>query len=730
MNFEPTDEQTMLVDSFARFLDEESSIVRVRATQPTGFDPALWSGLAGMGAFALRVPEEAGGLGLGLFDAALLMEQVGRTIASGPIAEAIAAARLLASAGEADLVEGLLAGTSIVTLALHDAGDRPAQWVPGGAVADRVIVREGDALYLVTPTDAEKRAVANLATEPVAQLRLDDSAHRAALSAPVAAYEQALEEWKLLTAAALGGLAERAIRLASAYASERVQFGQFIGTYQGISHPLAELFVNVLGGKYFVWRTIRDLADGTPTAGGQIPLTLWWAATTAGKVVAQALQTFGGYGLTTEYDIHLYNLRAKSLPLVLGDPALLLTQAGQRLYAGASVALPEAGEVPIDFDLGDDARALADEVRSFFEETLTPELRAKAHYSFDGHDPEVHRKLGEAGLLFPSWPKDQGGRGAAPYATSAASGVWEEYNWTTYPTGTTQMVGSIIRKFGSEELKAEVLPRIERGESVCSLGFSEPGSGSDVFSAKTRATPDGNGWRIDGSKMFTSGANIADYVLMLTRTNPDVAKHKGLTMFIVPLKAEGVEIQPVYTFQEERTNITYYDGVRIPDTWRLGDVDAGVKVMAASLEMEHAGASWYRSQTHMLREAEAFCRDTQRGGRAMIADPPVMARLARVFAGTAVTQVIANYALWSSVEKKPAIGQGSMSKLFSSERFLADAADLLDLTAPESLATDGPAAYINLSYRHAHGTRIYGGTSEVHRSMVAERALGLPRTRA
>ena len=731
MNFEPTDDQAMLVESFARFLDDASSMARVRAALPAGFDPALWSGLAEMGAFALRVPEDAGGLGLGLFDAALLMEEVGRTLASGPIAEAIVAGGILAAAGADELLGALLAGTAVVTIALHDAAARPVQWVPGGSAASHVIVRDGAAVYLVEPAEAERAVVANLAGTAIAEIRLDGTARRTPLGGDaVAALSAAIEEWKLLTAAALAGLSQQAIRLASAYASERVQFGQFIGTYQGISHPLAELFVNVEGGRFLVWRAIRDIADGAAAAGAEIPLSLWWGATTAGKVVAQALQTFGGYGLTTEYDIHLYNLRAKALPLILGDPALLLSEAGRRLYAGEATALPAPGDVPIDFDLGDEARALAGEVRAFFEDTLTPELRAKAHYSFDGHDPAVHRALGQAKLLFPSWPVEHGGRGASPYATSAAMGVWEEYNWTTYPTGTTQMVASIIRKFGSDELKAEVLPKVEAGEALCSLGFSEPGSGSDVFSAKTRATPDGNGWRIDGSKMFTSGADIADYVLMLTRTNSEVAKHKGLTMFIVPLKAEGVEIQPVYTFQEERTNITYYDGVRIPDSWRLGDVDGGVRVMAASLELEHAGANWYKSQSHMLREAEAFCRDTRRAGVPMIEEDAVRARLARVFAGTAVTQLIAYRALWASAEKKAVPAAGSMSKLFSSERFLADAADLLDLTAPESLATDGPAAYINLSYRHAHGTRIYGGTSEVHRSQVAERALGLPRTRA
>lgn len=730
MNFEPSDDQMMITATFARFLDERSSMARVRAALPSGFDADLWRGIAELGGLGVRVSETDGGMGLGLFDAVLLMEEAGRTLVSGPLAEAIVAARILAAAGEAALLGGLLTGSSVVTIALHDAVDLPVQWVPGGAVADRIIVRDGDTVYLVEPTLEERKLVATLGSTGAAAIRLDTSAKRTVLSVAAEAHVEAVEEWKLLTAAALAGLSREAIRLASAYASERIQFGQPIGTYQGISHPLAELYADVTGGKYFVWKTIRNIADGAESAGGEIALALWWNATAAGKVVSQALQTFGGYGLTIEYDIHLYNLRAKALPLVLGDPALLLAQAGRRLYANESVVLPQAGAVAVEFDLGDEARALAQEVRAFFEKTLTPELRAKAHYSFGGHDPYVHKKLAEAKLLFPAWPKQHGGRAASPYATSAAMGTWAEFGWTTYPAGTTQMVGSIIRRFGSDELKAEVLTRIENGDVICSLGFSEPSSGSDVFSAKTRATPDGNGWRIDGSKMFTSGANDADFVLMLTRTNHDVAKHKGLTMFIVPLKAQGVEIQPVYTFQDERTNITYYDGVKIPDSWRLGDVDGGIKVMSASLEMEHAGASWHRDQAHMLREGVAFCRATRRVGRTMIEDETVLARLARIHAGTAVTEVIAHYALWSSAEKKHATGQGSMSKLFSSERFVADAADLLDLTAPESLATDGPAAFINLSYRHAHGTRIYGGTSEVHRSVVAERGLGLPRTRA
>jgi alkylation response protein AidB-like acyl-CoA dehydrogenase len=458
-------------------------------------------------------------------------------------------------------------------------------------------------------------------------------------------------------------------------------------------------------------------------------MVLWWNAKTAGAAGTQGLHTFGGYGLTSEYDIHLYNLRARALPLLLGDPEELLAEAGRRLYQGETTALPDVGTISIDFDLGDDARVLAAEVSAFFEKTLTPELKAKAHYSYAGHDDYVFKRLAEEKLLFPGWSEEYGGRAASAYALSAASAVWEDFGWSSHSAGTSNMVGWIMQRFGSDELKAEALAKVAAGDAVCSLGFSEPGSGSDVFAAVTRATPEGNGWRINGSKMFTSGANIAKYVLMLARTNFDVAKHKGLTMFIVPLDSVGVEIQPVYTFQDERTNITYYDNVFIPDSYRLGQVDGGVRVMAASLELEH-GASFVKTQRHMLHQAEAFCRETKRGGVCLIDKEDTIRRLARVATHIQVATVIYYRALWASAEDKGLPALGPASKLFSSEKFQSDAADLLNLAGPEGLATEGAAGFLNLSYRHAHGTTIYGGTSEVHRSMIAERQLGMPRTRA
>jgi alkylation response protein AidB-like acyl-CoA dehydrogenase len=734
VQLEPDSDQRLMVDMLGRFLDHASSMARVRAALPGGFDHALWRGLAELGTFAVRVPESAGGLGLGIFDACLLMEEVGRTLASGPLAETIVAARLLAELDPEDaqgLQAGLLRGEKVVTLALRDAAIEQSQLVAGGAVADALIARRDRQVLLMRPGRQPEGLQRTLASTPIARLRFDccEATVLADGDAALSAFAAALEEWKLLVGAALVGLARESIRLAANYACEREQFGRPIGCYQAISHPLAALVVEVDAGRLLLWRAIREIADRAHGASISVSIAAWWASATAEKCVAQALHTFGGYGLTLEYDIHLYNLRAKAWPLVLGDPAALLQEAGRRRYAQVSASLPEAGPMPVEFELGEEAAALAAELSEFFDRNLTPELRARAHYSFSGHDAGIHRKLAQAGLLFPAWPTEMGGRDASAYAVQAALQVWHDNAWTTHAQATDTIVGFIMNRFGSDTLKAEALRRVAAGEACCALGFSEPGSGSDVFAASTRARREGDHWIIDGQKMFTSGAEIADYVLLLARTLADAPKHKGLTMFIVPLKSEGVSIQPVHTFQDERTNITFYEGVRIPDSYRLGEEGGGLKVLVSSLEIEH-GMTFVKEHAQLLQAAERFCRDTDRGGRPLLDDATVRARLARVAANVAASEVLNFRTLWTTEQDGGEQAFGPASKMFSSEVYKADAADLLNLTAPESLASASPdAAYINWCYRHSQVATVYGGTSEIHRSMIAERALGLPRSR-
>lgn len=734
MNFDLTEEQEMVRDTFARFLDENSSTARVRAALPSGFDPALWQGLAELGAFALRVPEDAGGLGLGLFDAAIVMEEAGRTLVSGPLAEALVATRLLALlGGQEDLLGQAVAGETVVTIAMRDIARFPRQWIAGGLVADAVVARRGDDVVLISVPAEARVAEENLASTPIAEIDLSalPATVLASGDAALARFAAGIEEWKLLIAAALSGLSREALKMAAAYAGERKAFGVFIGTFQAISHPMADLICEIDGGKLLVWKAIRSIADGDANAGAQVALAGWWTAQTAARTVTQSLHTFGGIGLTTEHDIHLYNLRAKAWPLVFGDPEDLLAEAGRRLYAGETASLPEVGDLPIEFDLGDEARAVQQEIHDFFAANVTDEDRATFHYSWEGHNPRIHKKLVEADLAYLQMPKDVGGRGLNAYAVTAARDAFEDEGWNNPVASVAQMVALIMHRFGSDELKRDVLAKVMSGEAICSLGYSEPGSGSDVFAAQCRAIPDGNGWKIEGTKMWTSGANLTDYVLMLTRTNTEAPKHKGLTMFIVPLKAEGVTVQAVHTFMDERTNITFYDGVKIPDSWRLGEVDGGARTMAASLELEHGGG-FAKVQKVMLEAAVELCREIEApAGGKLIERPNAQGRLARTYANYLVSELLQYRSNWAQVEKKPNHAFGPMTKMFSSEKFTTDSRDLLDLTAPYSLSKrKGPAGTINLEYRHAHGTTIYGGSSEVHRSMIAEKGLGLPRTRA
>jgi alkylation response protein AidB-like acyl-CoA dehydrogenase len=242
---------------------------------------------------------------------------------------------------------------------------------------------------------------------------------------------------------------------------------------------------------------------------------------------------------------------------------------------------------------------------------------------------------------------------------------------------------------------------------------------------------DGDEWVINGQKMFTSGAELANYVLLLTRTDPDVPKHKGLTLFLVPLKVPGVEIQPVHTFMDERTNATFYADVRIPDHYRLGDVNGGVKVMSMALSMEQAGSHYHHQMRKMLGAVLDWARMEERNGKPLLEHPGTLSRLAKVYTRAAISEGLSARVLATQLAGEPDVAYGPASKVFTTEAYIVDSADLLDLSSPGSVVRgkDG-LGVVEMGYRHSTATSVYGGTSEVLRSMVAERRLNLPRSRA
>jgi alkylation response protein AidB-like acyl-CoA dehydrogenase len=386
----------------------------------------------------------------------------------------------------------------------------------------------------------------------------------------------------------------------------------------------------------------------------------------------------------------------------------------------------------MDFRLGERSDAFRDEARQFVDENLTNDVRERMHSTGVHHDWGFHWARVERGLLAPGWPEEFGGQGRDALEVLAFAEEFQNVGAPTYGVGTTLMVANIIRHIGTEEQKRLILPQALSGEIIIVLGFTEPESGSDVAAAQTRAVRDGDEWLINGQKMFTTNAQEADYVFLLARTNSEVAKHKGLTTFLVPLRQPGVEIQPVFTLSGERTNLTFYSDVRVDDSLRIGEIDGGWHVMTVSLTFERSGPQG----GHSVRLLDAMERwaltSIDDAGHPRSEDPDVQARLGRAAAETEISLLLSRRCAW--MENSGALPgvEGSMAKLFASEALTRQSADFVDMLGPDGLRGDGDPTAIasgiaEYSYRFALGTTTYGGTSEIQRNIIAQRGLGLPR---
>ena len=380
---------------------------------------------------------------------------------------------------------------------------------------------------------------------------------------------------------------------------------------------------------------------------------------------------------------------------------------------------------------GEDFRS---EVQAFLDEHLTEDVVMAAHDTGTVHNWDLHKAMADAGYTRASWPREFGGDERDPFEMSALSSELQLRHAPMDGYSTTMMICNTLRHVGTAAQQRDIIPRALDGEILICLGYSEPDSGSDVASVATRAVRDGDEWVINGQKMFTTLAQEADYVFMLTRTNTEVAKHKGLTMFLVPMSSPGIEIQPVHTLGGERTNITFYTDVRVDDSMRVGGIDEGWRAMTIALTFERGGSMMGQS-IRLVRLVEKWAATTiASNGRPWIEDPLVRERLARANMLNNAGELLGLRNVYlAHVGELPGV-EGSMAKLFSSERFVGICEDLIDMLGPLGLLQHGEVdapvdGWVEQAMRHSVVTTIYGGTSEVQRGIVAERGLGLPRSR-
>ncbi|GGL14889.1 acyl-CoA dehydrogenase family protein [Nocardia jinanensis] len=342
-DFSLDDAQEALRDTFASFFTKECPTTRVRAAEPLGFDTQLWRRTVELGATSMGIPEQLGGDGAGLLDLVLVAEGYGSALAPVPFIEAAVAGRLLAAAGDhrsRPWLDELLAGRRILTVALHEmpAGER--QLVPAGAVCDAVIALDGAALVLLADPDAPP-PVPNQPCAPLAWWTTGgEHATRMVLAEGADArahFRRAHREWKLLTAAALIGLADEVLGRAVEHAKTRDAFGVPIGSFQAVSHPLVDVLTGVESARRLI-RKAAWFADHEPAEAARLVSMAWvYAAEVATEAVTVGLHVHGGIGFTMESDIQLFFRRAKGWATIAGDPrrelqslaAILIDQGGR-----------------------------------------------------------------------------------------------------------------------------------------------------------------------------------------------------------------------------------------------------------------------------------------------------------------------------------------------------------------------------------------------------------------
>jgi alkylation response protein AidB-like acyl-CoA dehydrogenase len=376
----------------------------------------------------------------------------------------------------------------------------------------------------------------------------------------------------------------------------------------------------------------------------------------------------------------------------------------------------------VDFsrvELSAEDQLFQDELRALLKTLVTDEVIRRDRETGENFDEGVHLALGEAGYLAEEFNDEADGgfsrlrRRLWNLEIGRAHTPW--FHW-----GTTAMVARAVRDFGSPALKEEVMERALSGRIRLCLGYTEPEGGSDVATCKTRAVRDGDGWVINGSKMFTSNAQNASYVFLITNTDPSAPKHQSLTMFLVPLDSPGVEIQPLRTVDGDRTNITYYSDVRVDDRYRIGEVNGGWTVLRDALNDEHGTVE---RGTDGLQKVSAMAEHLV-----------LLAEAIDKVAALAVDDDAAKYRLGRGIARmEAAMSTPDMFGRVANAQTMRDVSlDLMDIQGAVSTLpvdahgaqADGGAEYV---FRLAGPTGIYGGTLEVFRNMIARHALGLGR---
>ncbi|HEX3831302.1 MAG TPA: acyl-CoA dehydrogenase family protein [Solirubrobacteraceae bacterium] len=379
----------------------------------------------------------------------------------------------------------------------------------------------------------------------------------------------------------------------------------------------------------------------------------------------------------------------------------------------------------MDLTFSDAELAFRDELRAWFSANhpgREPEGDEDAHYAWRR---DFQRRLADDGWAAVHWPVEYGGRGA----TLTQSAIFfEELGRSGTPMMANVLglllAGPTIMTYGTARQKDRYLNPILTAEEIWCQGFSEPDAGSDLASLKTRAVRDGDEWVITGQKVWTSGAQYSKWCMIVARTDSEVAKHKGLTYFLMDMDQPGVQVVPLRQITgESEFNELFIDGARVPDENVLGGVGNGWRVALTTLMNERAGLAFFL-QVRMRQLLDRLIEEA--AARDLLDDPVIAERLGELHLKAEVLRLTAYRGL-TTIQKYGQPGpEGSLTKWMWSETNQQLTQFAADLLGPDALTAGGRWSYELL---RARGNSIEGGTTEVLKNIVAERVLGLPKAR-
>ncbi|MEZ5379187.1 MAG: acyl-CoA dehydrogenase [Acidimicrobiales bacterium] len=712
MSIAITDEHRALAETVRDFASRRELRGAARALLEASEEslPETWQQMADLGWLGLHLPEQHGGSGYGLEELVIIVEELGRAVAPGPLVPSVIASAVIDAVGSDDLkathLPGVADGSAVGAVALGGSVtvndgtvSGSAGVVLGGGLATLLLVPAGDDIAVVEVGDGVAVEVPrNLdPSRRTARVTLD-----AAPATVIAGARQTLVDLaRVLLSAEAVGVARESTELAAAYAKERIQFGRPIAMYQAVKHHCANMIVATELATSAVW----DAARAASTGGDQLTYAAAVAATLAAPAADLcanlSTQVHGGIAITWEHDAHLYMRRATTLLALLEADAAAadLTDLTRRgVERAKTVELPP------------EAEAIRDDVRSF------------ANSIKDLPSAEQRAKLIETGYVMPHWPEPYGrAAGAIEQLVIeeefAAAGVKRPaYGITGW------VILTLIQYSTPDQVARWVNPALRQDVIWCQL-FSEPDAGSDAAGVKTKATRVDGGWLVNGQKVWTSGAHVAGMGFATVRTDPDVPKHDGITTMVIDMHAEGVEVRPLkMTTGDSEFNEVFFNDVFVPDDDVVGPVDGGWTVARATLGNESVSIGGGQGGLSLP-------------GTALIA--PFDAHPERLDGGAArVGRYIAEHQAMGllnlrSASRAVAGGapgpEGAMTKLILSEIGHEAAAILTELGGTDSLFMEGSGAMSNALVLMHRGMSIAGGTSEIKRNQIGERILGLPR---